>query len=171
MSSSNWYIHLKGTVLGPMPTDELLRMLGQSRVQLLDYGWRHGLKKWTRLSDLQEFKDLVPEAPKIPTPKEKELRKSLRCTVDGEIGTSKNGEGELLELDQKEALVKWDQKLSVGDEIKMTIHVPDMHMTLNMTALIVEETKPKVYRLEFVRMNPAHYRAISQYLIDRILLE
>lgn len=63
-----WYLYIKTSTQGPYSLEEVTTLIENGSAQLLDFAWSNELTKWHRLSDLDEFQNLVPQYPKSPIP-------------------------------------------------------------------------------------------------------
>ncbi len=68
MLPKNWFLHIEGVTVGPLEETSVCALLQTGRVHFSDFGWRDGMGRWARLSDLAPFSKLMPEIPDADLP-------------------------------------------------------------------------------------------------------
>lgn len=68
MQQRYWFVHIQEQTLGPLPTDTIMLMLNQNRLQFADYIWSDGQPTWQRIYEVDDFRKALPSFPKDSPP-------------------------------------------------------------------------------------------------------
>jgi hypothetical protein len=99
-----------------------------------------------------------PVAPPKPAPKPAPAPKPLQpIDAVAKVNGTKHKVAQLTET----AVLFEDASLEVGTDVKVRLESPAFPKGLELTGIVATENK-----IAFTRMNPAHRRSISQYLVD-----
>lgn len=189
MAEKQWYVCINNEVFGPLDAGAVQVMLQQSRVQFMDFMWREGMSKWTRISEVVQFASLIPGYPKAPLPKSEvpvkpslppptpipiatkersvtaaKIRGHQRVMVNGVV-SFEDKQLKLVDLSLAGMFVASDRLIPIGTETKFRLAIEGVSKTFDMTGMVVRHgtvVGKLGFAIEFIRVNPAHLRALGE---------
>lgn len=63
-----WFVHVHGETMGPLPKEAIALMLRQNRLQFTEFIWKSGFPDWMRIYEVEDFNANLPTHPKVPIP-------------------------------------------------------------------------------------------------------
>jgi hypothetical protein len=192
MPKSEWFIHIQGETLGPLPAEAVATMIKQNRVHPAEFAWTHGFDRWMRICECTEFSAHFPAPPAVPVPaggketapsvpapeapaaepeKPKQVfsksRRHSRVVVKGTLETSDYKNYTVVNLSESGLFVKSNEPLPIGTELKFSLFLTGMQRPVEMTGVVIRHGQAEGeggFAVEFTRMNPAHRRVIGDII-------
>lgn len=203
-----WFLHIKSETMGPVSTSTVEGMLKKEQVTYFEFAWTEGLDQWTRLCDIDDFNQNLPQYPSEATPggevsepvakksapvtaptpapaKKKETakpapveeppapiqqpktkfsqtQKFVRIEVDGKVVLDDGTKYSIVNLSEGGVFVEAKKMPEVGSELKFKLSVKGLEKDLEMTGVVIRVSQDgDGFAIEFIRLNPAHRRALT----------
>lgn len=106
-----------------------------------------------------------------PTPVEAvPEKKILRVAIDATVKIGAGAKVQVLQISESGVVLEQTENLEIGADVKLKIESPSLAKALELTGVIAGnepfDGKPAI-SVEFTRVNPAHKRAIAQYIAEK----
>lgn len=188
---ADWYIHLTGETIGPIPTETVKLLLDQYRVRLVDFAWCEGMSEWKRLTEIDEFSGLLPSYPDAPTPDpgaraglppvgptaqtgapprgRLRVRRFERVPLKGTVSIGGLGDFEATDISESGVGIKGYVSLFIGTPVTLRLQSEELKEPLSMTGQIVQHPASDSYGfgIEFTNIEPRHRQLIKDFVASK----
>lgn len=169
-SEGGWFLYYNETQFGPFTRDEVLRFLSVGKITLKVHAWRSGLKTWTRIEELEQFKGAKAQPPTAEQKKQEkaDLRKAPRRPMVAKIlltNAKEVSDAVCRDISVGGMQVLTDQVPGkVGEKIKLNVSASEIDAFVAEGVIVRLLEDQKGFSFRFDKLPDQAKRSIEQYI-------